>query len=67
MAVNRCERAPPTRSRRAHPCGAAVDRYRGDVGFNPYRGRVKRRSDIVLVAVALVVVAILVAWAAIPR
>jgi hypothetical protein len=37
------------------------------VGFNPYRGRVKRRSDVVLVAVAMIVVAILVAWAAIPR
>jgi chorismate synthase len=33
------------------------------VGLNPFREQVKRRSDIVLVAAALVVVAALVAWA----
>jgi hypothetical protein len=32
------------------------------VGLNPFREQVKRRSDIVLVAVALVVVALLIAW-----
>jgi chorismate synthase len=31
--------------------------------LNPFREQVKRRSDIVLVAAALVVVAALVAWA----
>jgi hypothetical protein len=33
------------------------------VGFNPFREQVKRRSDIVLVAAALVVVIALVLWA----
>jgi hypothetical protein len=33
------------------------------VGLNPFREQVKRRSDIFLVAAALVVVALLVAWA----
>jgi hypothetical protein len=33
------------------------------VGLNPFREQVKRRSDIVLVVAALVVVALLVAWA----
>jgi lipopolysaccharide/colanic/teichoic acid biosynthesis glycosyltransferase len=37
------------------------------VGFNPFRQPVKRRSDIVLVTIALVVVALLVLWAALPR
>jgi hypothetical protein len=37
------------------------------VGFNPYRPRAKRASDIVLVVAALVVVALLVAWAALGR
>jgi hypothetical protein len=37
------------------------------VGFNPFRQQVKRRSDIALVAVALVVIALLVLWAALPR
>jgi hypothetical protein len=33
------------------------------VGFNPFREQVKRRSDIVLVAAALLVVIALVLWA----
>jgi hypothetical protein len=33
------------------------------VGFNPFREQVKRRSDIVLVAAAFVVVIALVLWA----
>jgi hypothetical protein len=33
------------------------------VGFNPFRARVSRRSDIALVASALVVVLLLVLWA----
>jgi hypothetical protein len=37
------------------------------VGFKPFRQQVKRRSDIVLVVSALVVVALLVLWAALPR
>jgi len=37
------------------------------VGLNPFRQQVKRRSDIVLVVVALLVVALLVLWAAVPR
>ena len=40
--------------------------YRSGVGFNPFRQQVKRRSDIVLVAVAVLVVALLVLWAAMP-
>jgi hypothetical protein len=34
------------------------------VGYNPYRKRVKRHSDIVVVAAALVVIAVLIVWAA---
>jgi hypothetical protein len=37
------------------------------VGFNPFRQQVKRRSDIVLVAVAVIVIGLLVLWAALPR
>jgi hypothetical protein len=44
--------------------GAGLRRYRVVVGFNPYRQRVRRSSDIVIVVAALVVVAVLVAWAA---
>jgi hypothetical protein len=33
------------------------------VGFNPFRERVERRTDIVLVVAALVVVIALVLWA----
>jgi hypothetical protein len=34
------------------------------VGFNPFRKQVQRRSDILLVVAAFVVVALLLAWAA---
>jgi hypothetical protein len=34
------------------------------VGFNPYRQRVRRSSDIAIVVAALVVVTLLVLWAA---
>jgi hypothetical protein len=37
------------------------------VGFNPFRAQAKRGSDIVLVVVAFVVIALLVAWAAFGR
>jgi hypothetical protein len=37
------------------------------VGFNPFRGHTTRATDIVIVVVAFLVVALLVAWAAIPR
>jgi hypothetical protein len=37
------------------------------VGYNPYRKRVKRASDVVFVAAAVVVVALFVAWALVPR
>jgi hypothetical protein len=33
------------------------------VGYNPYREIVKHRGDLAIVVVALVVVALLVAWA----
>jgi hypothetical protein len=33
------------------------------VGYNPFRKRVKRRSDIVVVAAALAVIVALVVWA----
>jgi hypothetical protein len=33
------------------------------VGFNPFRARVSRRSDIAIVAAAFVVVVALVLWA----
>jgi hypothetical protein len=35
------------------------------VGFNPFRTQVKRRSDIVLVVAAFVVIAALIVWAAV--
>jgi hypothetical protein len=37
------------------------------VGYNPYRKRVKRRSDVVFVGAALVVALALVLWAVLPR
>jgi hypothetical protein len=37
------------------------------VGFNPFRGHATRTADIMIVVVAFVVVALLVAWAALPR
>jgi hypothetical protein len=37
------------------------------VGLNPFRPQVRRGSDIALVAIALLVVALLVLWAAFPR
>lgn len=33
------------------------------VGFNPYRKQKKRKSDVVLVAVALLLTAVLILWA----
>jgi hypothetical protein len=33
------------------------------VGYNPFRSRVKHRGDVAIVAIALAVVAVLVAWA----
>jgi hypothetical protein len=38
-------------------------RYRSDVGLNPFRSRVERRTDIVVVVVAFVVIAVLLVWA----
>jgi hypothetical protein len=37
------------------------------VGFNPFRKRVERRGDVVIVVLALTIVALLVLWAAVPR
>lgn len=37
------------------------------VGFNPFAKQKQRRSDIVIVVAAFVVVALLVMWAAFPR
>jgi hypothetical protein len=44
-----------------------VRRYRAAVGFNPFRQQVKRRSDVVIVAVAFLVIAALLVWAVFPR
>lgn len=33
------------------------------MGFNPFRPQVRRRSDVVMVIVALLVCAVLVVWA----
>jgi hypothetical protein len=44
-----------------------TDRYRGAVGFNPFRAQTKRRSDIVLVVAAFVVIALLLVWVMVPR
>ena len=38
-------------------------RYRGEMGFNPFRSRVNRRTDIVIVVAAAVVILALVVWA----
>ena len=40
-----------------------MGRYRSGVGLNPFRAQAKRSSDVVIVAVALVVIAALVLWA----
>jgi hypothetical protein len=37
------------------------------VGFNPFRQQKRRTSDYALVAAAFVVIALLLAWALIPR
>jgi hypothetical protein len=37
------------------------------VGFNPFRPQANRRSDIAILAIALIVVALAVLWAAMPR
>jgi hypothetical protein len=37
------------------------------VGFNPFGKRADRRGDLAIVVIALVIVALLVAWAAFPR
>lgn len=37
------------------------------MGFNPFRKQVRRRSDALIVAVAVAVIALLVLWAAFPR
>jgi hypothetical protein len=37
------------------------------VGYNPFRKRVQHRGDLALVIAAVVVVALLVVWAAFPR
>ena len=37
-------------------------RYRNGVGLNPFRSRVERRTDIVVVVIAFVVIAGLVVW-----
>jgi hypothetical protein len=42
-------------------------RYRSAVGFNPFRKQVRRSSDIVIVVAALVVIAVLLVWAVLPR
>jgi hypothetical protein len=42
---------------------AATPGYRGAMGFNPFREQVQRKSDVLLVVAAFVVVAALVAWA----
>jgi hypothetical protein len=33
------------------------------VGYNPFRERVKHRGDVLVVAAALIVIALLLAWA----
>jgi hypothetical protein len=38
-------------------------RYGDGVGLNPFRAQAKRGTDLVIVAIALVVVAALVLWA----
>lgn len=37
------------------------------VGFNPFRQQHRRPTDYVMVAAAFAVVAVLLAWAAVPR
>jgi len=37
------------------------------VGFNPFRSQRTRTSDVLIVVVAAIVIALIVAWAAIPR
>ena len=42
-------------------------RYRTGVGYNPFRKRVSRSTDIVVVGAALVVIVGLLVWALFPR
>jgi len=50
------DRSGPPRARGFPP------RYRGGVGLNPFRSRVERRTDIIVVVAALVVITVLVVW-----
>ncbi len=52
-----------TPSRRSTRRSSGIGRYRSGVGLNPFRSQAKRGTDVVIVAVALVVVAALVLWA----
>jgi hypothetical protein len=56
-------RAPDSRKPDTRRSPLRRSHYRGRVGFNPFRQQVQRGSDIVIVAVALVVIAALVLWA----
>jgi hypothetical protein len=60
---------PPSASRPKTRTRADVEAggYRDGVGYNPYRKRVRRRSDVVFVGAALVVALALVLWAMLPR
>lgn len=54
---------PTSMTASADPAGAISPvRYRARVGLNPFRSRVERRTDVVVVAVAFVVIAALVVW-----
>ncbi|WP_334144647.1 hypothetical protein, partial [Rhabdothermincola sp.] len=53
--------APPARARRVRSPAGAHDT--GVVGFNPFRGRRSSGADYAMVIAALVVVALLMAWA----
>jgi hypothetical protein len=37
------------------------------VGFNPFRSQRTRTGDILIVVIAAIVIALIIAWAAIPR
>jgi hypothetical protein len=37
------------------------------MGFNPFRKQARRSSDVVILAIALAIVAVLLLWAALPR
>ena len=59
LAVLTAPRSGATRC----PGGVSLPLRWAPVGFNPYRTRVKRKTDIAIVVAAFVIIAVLLGWA----